>query len=648
MKYQIKSDKGYYSRSMSTGKAVFYNSNEMGYTFTKEEAEKMLDKLEKETGKDLEIVEYKKENFMADGGSVWEENDFIEYSRHSPQEWELVEWSTNGHSPDFKGQKYYQNGTGSMFIQKENGDIYKPNSSNKLFWRKIKNAGMMEKGGKISNPTFVFDVVLYNNDENYTIKEKKIYKVKASNRSSAYEKAKKKYPKPYFVELNSVDTYADGGGIDSEYEDYEMVVISKDAEKDGGGTHSHRYLVSAKNIKEAKEIATEMFYEEWGDADFYLFEVISEDNYRKNYMADGGSVSDSIAMTILKQLGGMNRLIVMTGAYNFIDLGNGVSFKIKNQRANYIKITLNYMDLYDLEVGRIRGTTYKVVATHKDVYFDQLKPLIEKATGMYLSLFAKGGKVKREPNDVFDAYVPPTPEEKAAKQQKQAQMAMMFVEDGAQIVGLNEDKLDMYEKMRYDGMLKKGISKKSALEILINDVDGDYSQLSPELRKYAIFVYESGWGKTTHPYKFAQGGLMDEMKEAKKILGEQKWNKMSEDDRLEATKYLIRKGKIEGSREEYEYDSYSKGGILKSRRFTEGDFGKLTENDFYGSWDSQNAEPKRFYLVKKEKDNKPVAKFYPFKEELVVTQDTDLINWLYHNNYLSSSEHDKVEGKLKK
>jgi hypothetical protein len=222
------------------------------------------------------------------------------------------------------------------------------------------------------------------------------------------------------------------------------------------------------------------------------------------------------------------------------------------------------------------------------------------------------------------------------------------VEDGAQIVGLNEDKLDMYEKMRYDGMLKKGISKKSALEILINDVDGDYSQLSPELRKYAIFVYESGWGKTTHPYKFAQGGLMDEMKEAKKILGEQKWNKMSEDDRLEATKYLIRKGKIEGSREEYEYDSYSKGGILKSRRFTEGDFGKLTENDFYGSWDSQNAEPKRFYLVKKEKDNKPVAKFYPFKEELVVTQDTDLINWLYHNNYLSSSEHDKVEGKLKK
>lgn len=54
------------------------------------------------------------------------------------------------------------------------------------------------------------------------------------------------------------------------------------------------------------------------------------------------------------------------------------------------------MDLYDLEVGRTRGTTYKVVASHDSIYYDQLKPLIEQATGMYLSLFAKGGKVKKK------------------------------------------------------------------------------------------------------------------------------------------------------------------------------------------------------------------------------------------------------------
>lgn len=99
-------------------------------------------------------------------------------------------------------------------------------------------------------------------------------------------------------------------------------------------------------------------------------------------MANGGQV----AQTILQQLGGANRLNAMTGAYNFYDIGDGLSFKIKNQRANYIKIKLNGMDLYDVEVGRIRGNTYKVVAEQDNLYFDQLKPFIEKATGMYLSL----------------------------------------------------------------------------------------------------------------------------------------------------------------------------------------------------------------------------------------------------------------------
>ena len=115
------------------------------------------------------------------------------------------------------------------------------------------------------------------------------------------------------------------------------------------------------------------------------------DSIKSEIFADGGE-ADSVAITILKQLGGVGRLRAMTGAYNFVDLGDGVAFKIKNQRANYIKIKLNGKDLYDLEVGRIRGTTYKVVATHNDVYFDQLKPLIEQATGMYLSLFANGGQ----------------------------------------------------------------------------------------------------------------------------------------------------------------------------------------------------------------------------------------------------------------
>jgi len=98
------------------------------------------------------------------------------------------------------------------------------------------------------------------------------------------------------------------------------------------------------------------------------------------------------AKNILDQLGS-GRLVSMLGAYNFVDIGDGISFRIKNPSANYIKIVLNPLDLYDVEVGRIRGGMYKVVSTTENIYADQLKPFIEKATGMRLS-FAKGGETE--------------------------------------------------------------------------------------------------------------------------------------------------------------------------------------------------------------------------------------------------------------
>jgi len=64
---------------------------------------------------------------------------------------------------------------------------------------------------KASTMIYKFNVYLYNDDEDKTIKEKKEYKVRASSRNSAYDKANKKFPKPYFVELNSVDKMAKGG-----------------------------------------------------------------------------------------------------------------------------------------------------------------------------------------------------------------------------------------------------------------------------------------------------------------------------------------------------------------------------------------------------------------------------------------------------
>lgn len=101
--------------------------------------------------------------------------------------------------------------------------------------------------------------------------------------------------------------------------------------------------------------------------------------------ADGGNISET-ATTILSQLGGAGKLHAITGAHTFVDLKNGLAFRLPNPRANWVKIILNGKDLYDIEVGRIRGTTYKVVAKGEDIYFDEMKPFIEQATGLTLTM----------------------------------------------------------------------------------------------------------------------------------------------------------------------------------------------------------------------------------------------------------------------
>jgi hypothetical protein len=102
--------------------------------------------------------------------------------------------------------------------------------------------------------------------------------------------------------------------------------------------------------------------------------------------AEGGTTDDTtIAKVILEQLGGINKLVVMTGAYNFVKLPDGVYFKIKNRKVNYVKIRLNEKDLYDVIFGKIISGKVKTQSEHYDIYFDELKPVFETSTGMYLN-----------------------------------------------------------------------------------------------------------------------------------------------------------------------------------------------------------------------------------------------------------------------
>ena len=85
---------------------------------------------------------------------------------------------------------------------------------------------------------------------------------------------------------------ADGGGVG--YENWQMVVVSKELQKDGGRYHKDRFLVSARNIEEAKEIATKLWNKEFGDTDLSIVNVMSESLYRLKYIdqyADGGMMA---------------------------------------------------------------------------------------------------------------------------------------------------------------------------------------------------------------------------------------------------------------------------------------------------------------------------------------------------------------------
>ncbi len=102
-----------------------------------------------------------------------------------------------------------------------------------------------------------------------------------------------------------------------------------------------------------------------------------------------------IAKTILEQLGG-GIFIAMTGAHTFIGHKDALSFKLPSNFAtdgiNYIRITLNVMDTYDVEFGKTYGTKYTQKSVHKGIYVDDLKALISRTTGLALSLGLRSRK----------------------------------------------------------------------------------------------------------------------------------------------------------------------------------------------------------------------------------------------------------------
>ena len=97
-----------------------------------------------------------------------------------------------------------------------------------------------------------------------------------------------------YIYAEEVDSFAFGGNLEKDYEDWEMVVLTKDK---NGKSHKYQFLVSAKNIAEAKSIATDLWQKNFSDMDETFYKVMSESKYRMDYgfekggyMANGGEM----------------------------------------------------------------------------------------------------------------------------------------------------------------------------------------------------------------------------------------------------------------------------------------------------------------------------------------------------------------------
>ena len=98
-----------------------------------------------------------------------------------------------------------------------------------------------------------------------------------------------------------------------------------------------------------------------------------------------------VATTIVEQMcgGRTSRLMVMIGAFNFLDHEYGVSFKFRgSKRSNHVEVTLNASDTYTMTFRKLTNGGLKATTVVKAsfLFWDQLKPVFENETGLRLSL----------------------------------------------------------------------------------------------------------------------------------------------------------------------------------------------------------------------------------------------------------------------
>lgn len=102
------------------------------------------------------------------------------------------------------------------------------------------------------------------------------------------------------------------------------------------------------------------------------------------------TTTNEIATTIAQQLAhGTGRLELMIGAHSFTTSGRDLTFQFKAKAkngSNCCRITLMGNDTYKMEFVRLRGVDSWTKREITEQYAEDLQPMFERETGLYLSL----------------------------------------------------------------------------------------------------------------------------------------------------------------------------------------------------------------------------------------------------------------------
>ena len=109
----------------------------------------------------------------------------------------------------------------------------------------------------------------------------------------------------------------------------------------------------------------------------------------RQVMASNKTALSPVAKTILDQMGGMRRLMMMIGARDFVYGPKSISFRWPNKqrsKGNKLKVTLRGDDTYKVEFLNVAKYNVKVVKKHEGIHAEDLVELFERQTGWYLRM----------------------------------------------------------------------------------------------------------------------------------------------------------------------------------------------------------------------------------------------------------------------